>query len=274
MLPEVRSSSEVYGETDADAASARRSRSPAPPAISRRRSSARPASSRAGPRTPTAPAASCCSTPARRRWRRSNGLLTTVGWKRRRRSDLLPRGRGLHRRRRRAVAARRAARDRRRRPTSSGWPRRVPDAGGVYLVPAFVGLGAPHWDPYARGAIVGLTRDTTRRPHRPRGGRVDGLPDAATCSTRCSATPGSTLTHAARSTAAPASTTRCCSSRPTCSDVPVRRPVVAETTALGAAYLAGLAVGYWKDLDDVVEQLGARSRVHAARWTPTTRDAR
>ena len=51
----------------------------------------------------------------------------------------------------------------------------VPDSGGVYLVPAFVGLGAPHWDPYARGLIIGLTRDTTVGAHRSRDGRLDGL---------------------------------------------------------------------------------------------------
>ncbi len=70
MLPEVRSSSEVYGDDGGRPARRARSRSPAPPAISRRRSSARPASSPAPPRTPTAPAASCCSTPASGRWPR------------------------------------------------------------------------------------------------------------------------------------------------------------------------------------------------------------
>ncbi len=51
----------------------------------------------------------------------------------------------------------------------------VPDSGGVYFVPAFVGLGAPHWDPYARGTILGLTRGTTAGPPRPGGARIDGL---------------------------------------------------------------------------------------------------
>ena len=54
-------------------------------------------------------------------------------------------------------------------PMSRRWPRSVADNGGVYLVPAFAGLGAPHWDPYARGTIVGITRGTDRRPHRARG---------------------------------------------------------------------------------------------------------
>ena len=79
----------------------------------------------------------------------------------RRPDHLLPGRVGLHRRGGRAVAPRRAGHDRARRPTSSGWPARCPIRGGVYFVPAFVGLGAPHWDPYARGTILGLTRGTT-----------------------------------------------------------------------------------------------------------------
>ena len=92
----------------------------------------------------------------------SNGLLTTVGWRLGdgRAGDVRPRGLGVRRRGRRPVAARRAAgrprrgRDRRASPTT------VTDTGGVYLVPAFVGLGAPYWDAYARGTLVGLTRGT------------------------------------------------------------------------------------------------------------------
>ena len=53
----------------------------------------------------------------------------------------------------------------------------VPDSGGVYFVPALVGLGAPHWDPYARGTILGLTRGTTAAPHRPGGVGIDRLSD-------------------------------------------------------------------------------------------------
>ena len=83
----------------------------------------------------------------------------------------------------------------------------VPDSDGVYFVPAFVGLGAPYWDPYARGAIVGITRGTDTRPHRPRRRRVDGLPDPR----RARADAAGRRPRAwrrSRSTAAPRPTTR------------------------------------------------------------------
>ena len=88
------------------------------------------------------------------------GLLTTIAWRLGDAHDLRARRVGVRRRRGRAVAARRAARHQhvgRRRAADA---RRCPTAGGVYLVPAFVGLGAPYWDPHARGTIVGLTRDS------------------------------------------------------------------------------------------------------------------
>ena len=128
----------------------------------------------------------------------------------------------------------------------------VPDNGGVYFVPALTGLGAPYWDQYARGAIVGLTRGTTAahltraalegicyQVHdvllamendihsKPKEIRVDGGAIANNFLMQFQA-----------------DICRC----------PVVRPKVLETTALGAAYLAGLAVGYWKDLDDLHEQ--------------------
>ena len=125
----------------------------------------------------------------------------------------------------------------------------VPDAGGVYLVPAFVGLGAPHWDPYARGIIIGLTRDTTVG-HIARA-TVDAMAyqsrdvlslmqkDAGVALAALRVDGGASVNNALLQFQADLL------------DVAVRRPVVAETTALGAAYLAGLAVGYWRDLDDI-----------------------
>ncbi len=125
----------------------------------------------------------------------------------------------------------------------------VPDAGGVYLVPAFVGLGAPHWDPYARGIIIGLTRDTTVG-HIARA-TVDAMAyqsrdvlslmqkDAGVALAALRVDGGASVNNALLQFQADLL------------DVTVRRPVVAETTALGAAYLAGLAVGYWRDLDDI-----------------------
>ncbi len=127
--------------------------------------------------------------------------------------------------------------------------RDVPDAGGVYLVPAFVGLGAPYWDPHARGTIVGLTRDS-RVEHVAR-----AAVDAMAYQTRdvlevMQEEAGLTLPHLKVDGGASANA-MLLQFQADQLGVPVRRPVVAETTALGAAYLAGLAVGYWDGLDDV-----------------------
>ena len=125
----------------------------------------------------------------------------------------------------------------------------VPDSGGVYLVPAFVGLGAPYWDPHARGAILGLTRDT-RVEHIAR-----AAVDAMAYQTRdvlevMQQEAGLQLPHLKVDGGA-AANAMLLQFQADQLGVPVRRPVVAETTALGAAYLAGLAVGYWQGLDDV-----------------------
>ena len=126
---------------------------------------------------------------------------------------------------------------------------KVPDTGGVYLVPAFTGLGAPHWDMYARGAIVGLTRGTTRE-HIIRAAlesiayQVYDLVDAMEKDTGI---PLSALN-------ADGGASRTGFLMQFQSDIlnkPVHRPVIRETTALGAAYLAGLAVGVWKDLSEI-----------------------
>ena len=125
----------------------------------------------------------------------------------------------------------------------------VPDSGGVYLVPAFVGLGAPHWDPHARGTIVGLTRDS-RIEHIAR-----AAVDAMAYQTRdvleaMQDEAGLTLSHLKVDGGA-AANAMLLQFQADQLNVPVRRPVVAETTALGAAYLAGLAVGYWDGFEDV-----------------------
>jgi len=127
----------------------------------------------------------------------------------------------------------------------------VPNSDGVYLVPAFVGLGAPHWDPYARGIIVGLTRGTTRA-HIARAA-VDSMAyqtrdllesmrqDSGLELAELKVDGGASVNNALMQFQADIL------------DVKVRRPVVYETTALGAAYLAGLAVGYWKDASDITK---------------------
>ena len=125
----------------------------------------------------------------------------------------------------------------------------VPDSDGVVVVPAFTGLGSPWWDPYARGTILGITRGTTSA-HIAR-----ATLEAMAFQTRDVVDVAWSAPPAARSppcgpTAAPPPTW-CSSSRPTSSASRSRRPVVADTTALGAAYLAGLAEGVWGSLDDI-----------------------
>jgi len=125
----------------------------------------------------------------------------------------------------------------------------VPDNGGIYFVPAFAGLGAPHWDSYARGAIFGLTRGASAA-HIARAAleaiafqNVDVLAamqkDAGITLTELRVDGGATANNLLMQFQADIL------------GVPVVRPKVLETTALGAGYLAGLAVGYWKDAADV-----------------------
>jgi glycerol kinase len=120
----------------------------------------------------------------------------------------------------------------------------VPDNGGVYFVPAFVGLGAPHWDSYARGSMFGLTRGTTAG-HLARAAlesiayQVADLLDAMRLD---SGDPVEEL----RVDGGAAANDSLMQFQSDILGVPVVRPVVTETTALGAAYLAGLAVGFWK----------------------------
>jgi glycerol kinase len=123
----------------------------------------------------------------------------------------------------------------------------VPDSGGVYVVPAFAGLGAPHWDPYARGTIVGITRGTTAG-HIARAAvesiafKVADLLDAV----RDDA--GIDLAEL-RVDGGAAANDGLLQFQADLLGVSVVRPQVTETTALGAAYLAGLAVGFWDSID-------------------------
>jgi glycerol kinase len=129
----------------------------------------------------------------------------------------------------------------------------VADTGGVHLVPAFTGLGAPYWDPHARGTIVGLTRAT-------------GLAELARATLESIAQQVADVLAAMATDAGMALATLRADGGAASNDLllqlqadllaaPVERPTVTETTALGAACLAGLAVGYWNDLEEV-----------AARW--------
>jgi glycerol kinase len=125
----------------------------------------------------------------------------------------------------------------------------VPDSGGVYLVPAFVGLGAPYWDAYARGTIVGLTRGSTRG-HIARAALESMAWQTRDVLESMQKDAGIKLEHLKVDGGA-AVDNLLMQFQADVLGVPVWRPQVAETTALGAAYLAGLAVGYWQDQADI-----------------------
>lgn len=134
----------------------------------------------------------------------------------------------------------------------------VADNGGVYVVPAFAGLGAPYWDPYARGAILGLTRGSSKA-HIARATleslahqTVDVLKameaDSGIDITELRADGGATVNNLLMQIQADLLVAT------------VVRPKITETTALGAAYLAGLATGFWKDQDEIQQQWQANRR--------------
>jgi glycerol kinase len=156
----------------------------------------------------------------------------------------------------------------------------VPDNGGVYLVPAFVGLGAPHWDPYARGTIVGITRGTTS-------GHI------ARAAVESIALQVADLADAMRSDAQGSLAELRVDGGAAVNDVllqyqadimqlPVVRPQVTETTALGAAYLAGMAAGVWKGREAIAghwkvdrrfepQMSGDEAATIRARWSEAVR---
>ena len=128
----------------------------------------------------------------------------------------------------------------------------VPDTGGVYLVPAFAGLGAPHWDPYARGTIVGLTRGTTKG-HIARAA-LEGIALQVMDILKSMEADAGIKLKELRVDGGASVNDLLMQLQADLLSVPVVRPKVAETTALGAAYLAGLAVGYWKSQADIARQ--------------------
>nr|WP_202859752.1 glycerol kinase GlpK [Tepidanaerobacter syntrophicus] len=126
---------------------------------------------------------------------------------------------------------------------------KVEDNNGVYLVPAFVGLGAPYWDMYARGAILGLTRGA-KREHIVRAALESICYQTRDVLEAMQQDSGITLKNLKVDGGAVANNFLM-QFQADILGVPVDRPKVIETTALGAAYLAGLAVGYWKDKNDI-----------------------
>jgi glycerol kinase len=122
--------------------------------------------------------------------------------------------------------------------------RSVPDTGGVYLVPAFVGLGAPYWDMYARGTIVGLTRGTTRA-HLARA-TLEAIAYQTRDVLEVMGREAGRLPSELRVDGGATENDFLCQFQADILGVPILRPRVRETTGLGAAYLAGLGAGLWR----------------------------
>jgi glycerol kinase len=249
MLPEVRSSSEVYGETDPDLFGGRV-----------------PIAGNAGDQQAATFGQACFDKGSAKNTYGTgcfmllntgrvpvpsgNGLLTTVGWKVGGEVTYCLEGSVFI-----GGAAVQWLRDGlgliRQSSAVESLASSVPDSAGVYLVPAFVGLGAPRWDPHARGLLIGMTRDT-RAGHVARAALesmafqtrdvLEAMQrDAGLALTNLKVDGGAAVNDALLQFQADML------------GVNVRRPVVAETTALGAAYLAGLAVGYWQDTKDIAD---------------------
>jgi glycerol kinase len=142
----------------------------------------------------------------------------------------------------------------------------VSDTGGVYLVPAFAGLGAPHWDQYARGTMVGLTRGTTKA-HIARAALEGIVLQVMDVLKAMEADAGIKLKEL-RVDGGASANDLLMQLQADLLNVPVVRPKVAETTALGAAYLAGLAVGFWKNQADIARQWQVDKR-----FTPSMKSA-
>jgi len=248
MLPEVRSSSEVYGETNL-------------------LGNAIPIAGIAGDQQ-AALFGQACTKPGMakntygtgcfmlmntgtKRIASKNNLLTTVAWRIGDRTEYALEGSIFI-----AGAVVQWLRDGleffRAAPDVEALARGVADTGGVYLVPAFAGLGAPHWDQYARGTIVGLTRGTTKA-HIARAALESIALQTMDVLAAMQADAGIKLRQL-RVDGGASANNLLMQLQADLLGVPVVRPRVAETTALGAAYLAGLAVGYWKSTAEIARQ--------------------
>jgi glycerol kinase len=127
---------------------------------------------------------------------------------------------------------------------------KVEDSDGVYLVPAFAGLGAPHWRQHARGMMVGITRGTNRA-HLARAAQDSIAYQVMDLLNAMKADAGIDVKELRVDGGATVNDTLMQFQSDLLADVPVIRPVITETTALGAAYLAGLAVGFWDDIEEI-----------------------
>jgi glycerol kinase len=142
----------------------------------------------------------------------------------------------------------------------------VPDTAGVYFVPAFSGLGAPHWDQYARGTIVGLTRGANRG-HIARAA-LEGIAFQVADVLAAMHRDSGVALQELRVDGGAACNNLLMQIQADLLGVPVTRPSILETTVLGATYLAGLAVGYWPDQETIAKQWTADRQ-----FTPAITDA-
>lgn len=154
---------------------------------------------------------------------------------------------------------------------SEYFAKKVPDTNGCYVVPAFTGLGAPYWDPYARGSIVGLTRGTNRY-HIIRA-TLESLAYQTYDVLKAMEEDSGIKLAALRVDGGASANDLLMQIQADIIQAPVNRPACVETTALGAAYLAGLAVGYW-DSKEEVTQNWTIDRVFGPTIKPAERDKR
>ena len=136
-------------------------------------------------------------------------------------------------------------------PDSEYMARKVKDTNGCYVVPAFTGLGAPHWDQYARGTIVGITRGVNKY-HIIRATLESLAQELSYVLVAMKADSGIDLA-ALKVDGGASANDFLMQTQANIINAPVNRPQCVETTAMGAAYLAGLAVGYWESKEDVIK---------------------
>ncbi len=136
-------------------------------------------------------------------------------------------------------------------PDSEYFATKVPDTNGCYVVPAFTGLGAPYWDPYARGAILGLTRGVSKY-HIIRA-TLESLAFQSNDVLKAMERDSGVKSGSLKVDGGACKNNFLMQFQADISDAPIVRPSCVETTAMGASYLAGLAVGYWEDKDDVIK---------------------
>ena len=149
------------------------------------------------------------------------------------------------------------------------YAQKVPDNGGVYLVPAFTGLGAPHWDMYARGTIIGITRGT-KREHIIRAAQESIAYQVADLVRAMEADTGLRLASL-KADGGASRDSFLMQFQADVIDCTVRRPAIRETTALGVAYLAGLATGVWSSLEEI-KQLWACDIIYQPNIAPEQRE--